>query len=97
MAGTHIPGEDTWTDRPGPVGETIADTVSDMADAAQDRVGRIADRVADGARRAANELRSGRLKQVASDVGSYAKGNPAQALVIAALVGFIVGRFLPRD
>jgi hypothetical protein len=57
----------------------------------------MADRVADGARRAANELRNGRLKQVANDVGTYAKGNPAQALIIAALVGFVVGRFLPRD
>jgi ElaB/YqjD/DUF883 family membrane-anchored ribosome-binding protein len=97
MARTDIPGSEDWTDGPASVNETIAESVSDMADAAQHRVGRLADQVADGVRHTANQLRTGKVKQFSDDVMRYAKANPSQALIVAALVGFVVGRFLPRE
>jgi ElaB/YqjD/DUF883 family membrane-anchored ribosome-binding protein len=72
----------------------ITDTVNEMSEAATDNVRRVTRNVTDGMQRAADYVRGNDLQKISADVLDYAKSNPAQALIGAAIAGFVVGRLI---
>jgi ElaB/YqjD/DUF883 family membrane-anchored ribosome-binding protein len=69
--------------------ERAAETVSDAAR-------EVSDRVQSGVERTKEWWRESGAQRMAGQVGSYAKDNPAFALLIAAAAGFVVGRLMSR-
>jgi ElaB/YqjD/DUF883 family membrane-anchored ribosome-binding protein len=67
---------------------TMDPRASQVADAAS--------QVADAVGNTVNYFRRNSTSDIWGDVQDYAKNNPAQALVAAAVVGFLVARLLRR-
>ena len=77
--------------------DRVVDTVTEISDAATDNARRLARQTAEGVQRGADYFRTHGMQQIADDVREYAKANPTQALVGAALVGFCLGRLMSRE
>jgi ElaB/YqjD/DUF883 family membrane-anchored ribosome-binding protein len=65
--------------------------------ASADKLGGIAHQAADGLGATAGYLRENKVGDMMADVEAYLKAHPAQALVGAAVLGFLAGRMLRRD
>ena len=78
-------------------GERVIDTVSDMSQTATDSARRLARETVAGVQRGADYFRNNGIQQVADDLRDYAKSNPTQALIGAAVLGFCLGRLMSRD
>lgn len=83
--------------------EPIADTLMGAADSLRARGERlprgaagIAQRAADGLETSATYLVSKSVPQMMEDVQSLVRNNPAQSLLIAGALGFLLGRALRR-
>ena len=86
--------------------EATADGLASAASAVRARAGRLpgGERVTDAARAAADKLsatadyvRQHDTRQMTTDLQTLVKRNPGPALVIAAAIGFVVGRAFSRD
>jgi ElaB/YqjD/DUF883 family membrane-anchored ribosome-binding protein len=75
----------------------VSDVVSDMSQSATDSARRLARQTAASVERGADYFRNNGVQQIAEDLKDYAKANPTQALVGAAVVGFCLGRMMSRD
>ncbi len=75
----------------------VVDTVNEISDAATDNARRLARQTVEGVQQGADYLRNHGVQQIADDLRDYAKANPTQALIGAAVVGFCLGRLMSRD
>ena len=75
----------------------VTDAVSDVSQSASDSARRLARQTAATVERSADYFRNNGVQQIAEDVKDYAKANPTQALVGAAVLGFCIGRMMSRD
>jgi ElaB/YqjD/DUF883 family membrane-anchored ribosome-binding protein len=97
MAGIGEQNLDEFVGNPENVKNRIVDTVTDMSQTASDSARRLARETVQGVQRSADYFRSNGIQQITDDLREYAKANPTQALVGAAIVGFCVGRLMSRD
>ena len=97
MAGIGEQNLDEFVGNTENVKNRIVDTVSDMSQTATDGARRLARETVQGVQRSADYFRSNGFQQITDDLRDYAKANPTQALVGAAIVGFCVGRLMSRD
>jgi ElaB/YqjD/DUF883 family membrane-anchored ribosome-binding protein len=78
--------------------DTAASAIHDQADRLPgDRVSGFAHSAADRLSRTADYVRRNDLNSVRGDVETLVKKNPGPALVVAAAVGFLIGRAIARD
>jgi hypothetical protein len=83
---------------------SAADGLDSAAAGLDANAGRLPPAVSPFARQAAEKIgatadyvRSNKMKDMASDVGKYAKAHPVQVLVGALMVGYFAGRMLRRS
>lgn len=91
---------DSIDDKREAAARTLSSTASKIHAKASQSEGRLSDaahKTADGIQATADFMRDHPIARVKDDLESFAKRNPGAALLIAAGVGFIVGRSLTRD
>jgi ElaB/YqjD/DUF883 family membrane-anchored ribosome-binding protein len=69
----------------------------DAADSGAEKISNVVHSVAEGVQSTATYLREHDTKQMMSDVEDIVRRNPGQSLLIAAAVGFLVGRAFRND
>jgi len=89
--------KDNVKDTVSDVKNRVSDAVSDISQSATDNARRLARQTAASVERSADYFRNNGVQQIAEDLKDYAKANPTQALVGAAVVGFCIGRMMSRD
>jgi ElaB/YqjD/DUF883 family membrane-anchored ribosome-binding protein len=77
--------------------ESAAGALHANADRLPVTVGKFAHQTADTLSATADYVRDNTMSDVVTDLKSYVKAHPTQALVGAAVVGFMAGRLLQRD
>jgi ElaB/YqjD/DUF883 family membrane-anchored ribosome-binding protein len=91
---------DSIDDKRESAARTLSSTASKIHAKASESDGRIAGaahKTADTLQATAEFMRDHPIARVKNDLESFAKRNPGAALLIAAGVGFLVGRSLTRD
>ena len=80
--------------------ETIKNTANDVADEAADMASGVVNRVSDTMRNVQDNVtqyfRDHDVRDMLDDVNGYVKKHPAQALVAAAALGFVLAAILRR-
>ena len=89
--------KDRVVDTTANVKDRVVDAVTDMSETATDNARRLARQTVEGVQRGADYFRNNGMQQMADDLRDYAKANPTQALIGAAVVGFCLGRLMSRD
>jgi ElaB/YqjD/DUF883 family membrane-anchored ribosome-binding protein len=74
----------------------VADNVSDMASRVSERASAIGKKAVDQFSATTDYFREHDVNAIASDVKSWVKSNPTQALVAAAAVGFLAATLIRR-
>ena len=97
MAGIGEQSMEDFVDGAETVRERVIDKVSDLSQTASDSARRVARDTVAGVQRSADYFRNNGIQQVSEDLREYAKANPTQALVGAAVLGFCLGRLMSRD
>lgn len=77
--------------------DSAATALHANADKLPATVGKFAHQTADTLSATADYVRDNTMRDVVTDLTSYVKAHPTQALVGAAVVGFMAGRLLQRD
>ena len=77
--------------------ESAATALHANADRLPATVGKFAHQTADTVSATADYVRDNTMRDVVTDLTSYVKAHPTQALVGAAVVGFMAGRLMQRD
>lgn len=97
MAGIGEQNMENIVDGAVNVGDRVMDKVSDLSQTATDVAKRMARDTVAGVQRSAQYFHNNGIQQVAEDLRDYAKSNPTQAMVGAAVLGFVLGRLMSRD
>jgi ElaB/YqjD/DUF883 family membrane-anchored ribosome-binding protein len=74
----------------------VADSVSNAASRVQERASAIGKKAVDQFSATTDYFREHDMKEMASDLNSWVKSHPTQALVAAAAIGFVAGSVLRR-
>jgi ElaB/YqjD/DUF883 family membrane-anchored ribosome-binding protein len=98
-------GESTWDQIKGAVRdawdrvETVASTIEERAESIPggQKVKEVAQAAADRLSTTADYMRSHDARRMISDVETVVRNNPGPALVIAAVLGFMLGRTVVRN
>ena len=86
------PGETTGTMD----GETLGERLEEAAASAADTFGEARAAATDTVKQAADYLRESGMDSMVADVEAMVKRHPGPSLVVAGLLGFMVGRTLSR-
>jgi ElaB/YqjD/DUF883 family membrane-anchored ribosome-binding protein len=87
------------TDYPDQVAEAargVAETVTEISTTAGENMKRVMQDATNSFQRTADYFRNNDLQKISGDLRDYARANPAQALVGAAVAGFLLGRMISR-
>jgi ElaB/YqjD/DUF883 family membrane-anchored ribosome-binding protein len=77
--------------------ETTAGKMHDAADTGAEKISSAVHSAAEGVQSTATYLREHDTSQMLSDLGNVVRSRPAQSLLIAAAIGFLVGRAFRND
>jgi ElaB/YqjD/DUF883 family membrane-anchored ribosome-binding protein len=77
--------------------DSAATALHENAERLPATVGKFAHQTADTLSTTADYVRDNTMRDVVTDLKGYVKAHPTQALVGAAVVGFMAGRLLQRD
>ena len=74
----------------------VADRVSDVASRAQEKASEFGKMAVDQVHAATDYFRDHDVNEIVSDAKSWVRAHPAQAIVAAAAIGFVVAAMLRR-
>ena len=86
----------TMKDDGGMSGETLGDRLGDAAASAANTFGEARTAATGTVKQAADYLRETEMESMVADVESMVNRHPGPALVVAGVLGFMVGRTLSR-
>ena len=78
-------------------GRSVSDSYEDLGEAAETAVNRAATGLRDQVSSAAEYFRDNGVQEVMDDVTKYVRSHPTQALIGAAVLGFVAGRMGRRS